>query len=210
MLIINCLTKYTNIMKQKLKWAFVLLSVMLSTNLWGANHTGTFKKITSVDDLTTGYYVVTASSNASSNAGYALGSTVNSDKRATGVSVIISKNAISDPATTIVYYITKNTSGYSFKNESTGKYLYQASTTSGKGMGFKDSEVNFTLAGYNSSSPQGFRFTLDGSSNNYFKYNASSKWFANYANDYSTSMTPVDLYKLASEKKDVYLNTKSA
>ena len=174
-----------------LKVAMTLLLLCGVCSAWGENHTGTFKKITSESDLTTGYYVVTGSGNSS-----ALGATANSNNRIEGVSVTITDGAIVNPSTTVVYLITKNAEGYSFKNESTGQYMCQVGTTSGKSMGFKNEEINITLAGYNSASPVGFKFTLDGASNNYFKYNVSSGWFANYANGYTTSMTPVDLYKL--------------
>ena len=166
--------------------------------MWATTYTGTFTKITSTSDFTTGYYVVAASESASSNAGYALGNSVNSDKRMPGVSVTITNNntTISDPNDAIVWYITVSGTTITMQNVNNSKYLYQASTTSGKGMGLKNDSQNLTLAGYNSNSPIGFKFTLNGNSNNYFKYNASNKWFANYANDYTTSVTPVRLFKL--------------
>lgn len=186
----------------------VAISAVLLTmgvgNAWGAAVTGTFNKITSTDALTTGYYIIVGSEDATqkvsgktvANPNYALGNAVDGNKRVTGVSVTItSGTTISNPDETLVYLITKSSSNYTFLNVNTNKYLYQANTTSGKGMGFKEASANFTCAGYNSSSPHGFKFTLDGASYNIFKYQNQNKYFANYTGDYSTSMTPVRLYK---------------
>ncbi len=181
-----------------------MLTTVGSGNAWGANVTGTFTKITSTDALTTGYYIIVGSEDASqkvsgatvANPNYALGNAVDNNKRVTGVSVTItSGTTISNPDEALVYLITKSSSNYTFLNVNTNKYLYQAGTTKGGGMGFQAASANFTCAGYNSSSPHGFKFTLDGASNNIFKYHNQSKFFANYTGDYSTSMTPVRLFK---------------
>ena len=171
------------------------------TNAWAETYTGDFEKITSVNKLTTGHYVIVASE-SSSNKNFAVGSTVNSNKRIEGVSVTISSDKISNPDDAIVYYVTKVGTKYTFQNVNTSKYLNQASTTSGKGMGFSADSKEITCAGYNTNSPIGFKFTLNDASNNFFKWNNSSKWFANYANDYSTTMAPVRLYKLATSGGD--------
>ena len=182
--------------------------VMLFTigvgNGWGTAVTGTFNKITSTDALTTGYYIIVGSEDASqkvsgetvANPNYALGNAVDNNKRVTGVSVTItSGTTISNPDEALVYLITKSSSNYTFLNVNTNTYLYQAGTTNGKGMGFKDTSANFTCAGYNGSSPTGFKFTLDGASNNIFKYNNQYTYFSNYSGSYSTSATPVRLFK---------------
>jgi hypothetical protein len=143
-------------------------------NAWGATYTGDFVKITSVNELTTGYYVIVASESASANS-YAVGSTVNSNKRIEGVSVTIVNDKITNPDNKIVYYITKVGSKYTFQNVNTSKYLYQASTTSGKGMGFDTGSKEITCEGYSTNAPIGFKFTLNGASNNFFKWNNSSK-----------------------------------
>ena len=165
------------------------------------NYQGTFSRISNVSDFVTGYYVVTPSQSALTT-NKALGNTVDSNKRIAGVNVTISNNQIVNPVNTVVYYITVSTSGSTttctFQNVNTGKYMYQASTTSGKGMGFSNDASSITLAGYNGSSPIGFKFTLNGTSNNVFKWNNGSSWYANYSGAYSTSMTPVELYKLES------------
>ena len=182
----------------------LLTALLFAGSMWGATYNGTFTKITSANDLTTGYYVIVASETAS-NADYALGSTITaSNNRVPGVEVTItSGTTITDPDDAIVYLITKNGNNYTFQNVNTSKYLYQSGTTSGKGMGFQNTSANITLAGYNSENPLGFKFTLNGTSNNILKYNNNNKWFANYANDYSTTMTPVRLFKCASTPSTV-------
>ena len=185
----------------KLFFALFAMLALGVGNAWAETYTGDFEKITSVNELTTGHYVIVASE-SSSNKNFAVGSTVNSNKRIEGVSVTISSDKISNPDDAIVYYVTKVGTKYTFQNVNTSKYLNQASTTSGKGMGFSADSKEITCAGYNTNSPIGFKFTLNGASNNFFKWNNSSKWFANYANDYSTTMAPVRLYKLATSGGD--------
>ena len=195
----------------------LLVFMMPSLVAWGQtreNYQGTFTRISSADDFVTGYYVVTPSQSASTT-NKALGNAVDGNKRITGVEVTLSNNQIVNPVNTVVYYIEVNTNDdattCSFKNVSTGKYMYQASTTSGKGMGFSDNLINITLAGYNSESPKGFKFTLNGTSNNFLKWNNGSSWYANYANDYTTAMAPVELFKLESTPStDPFLSVNSS
>lgn len=167
-----------------------LLLTLSISKIWG--YTGTFSNYTN-STLIDGYYVVCGSATAK-----AMGNTVDGNKRIAGTAVTISSNNISNPADALVFLLEEgNTNVFTFYNYGNSKYLYQASTTSGKGMGFQASAANITLAGYNSSSPVGYKFTLNGASNNFLKWNNSSSWFANYANDYTTSMTPVRLFRLA-------------
>lgn len=182
----------------KSKWLLVPLVLMTLGigQMWGATYTGTFRKITSADSLQTGYYVVTSSESASSRR--ALGTTINNNNRATGQSVTIANDTIRNPDNAIVFLITKTNSNYTFYNVNNSKYLYQSSTTSGKGMGYNNSSYNFTLSGYNLDSPIGFKFRMNGNSNYMLKWNNGSTWFANYDdNGYSTSMAPVTLYRKA-------------
>ena len=193
---------------RQLRYAVVILLLTIGVgNVWGDTYTGTFTKITSTDDFTTGYYVIVASEDAATkvsgsmqyNTDYALGNAINKGKRVVGVSVTItSGTTITNPSEDIVYYITKSGSNYTFQNYSTSKYLTQSGNDSGGGMGFSDDASNFTISGYNSNSPKGFKFTLNGESNNIFKYNNQSMWFANYTGDYTVAMTPVRLFKLSS------------
>ena len=186
--LLNVLQGYTKTIRLLL---VMFLTLTVSAEVWG--YTGTFEKITSTSQLTTGYYIIVASADAK-----AVGNTVDSNKRIAGVDVTISNNNITNPDDAIVYYIAKSGDNYTFNNVGNGEYLYQASTTKGKGMGFTSESKNITCAGYNANSPEGFKFTLNGGSNNYFKWNKSSNWFANYSDDYTTSMTPVRLFKLTS------------
>ena len=178
-----------------------LLLIIGVGSAWGTATSGTFYKITDTGNLTTGYYIIAASNNANANSDYVAGSSINSNKRLEGVDINLSTSAttITNPDDALVFLITKTTVDkvdyYTFLNVKNNKYLYQSSTTSGKGMAWGDDATNFTLAGYNSSSPGGFKFTLNGASNNIFKYNASNHWFANYTGSYAVDMTPVRLYK---------------
>ncbi|MDO5342824.1 MAG: InlB B-repeat-containing protein [Bacteroidia bacterium] len=176
----------------------LIFAMMGSREAWGqANYSGTFTRITSADDFATGYYVVTGAGTTK-----ALGNTANSNKRIEGVDVTINENSITNPSNSVVYYITRTENTCTFQNVGNSKYMYQAATASGKGMGFRDNSANITFEGWTSggtgtSAYEGFAFTLNGTSNNKLKYNKSSAWFANYANDYTNAMLPVDLYKLA-------------
>lgn len=181
---------------------FVMLFLAGVGNAWG--YTGRFAEVTSMDDLTTGYYVVTPGLSAST-LNKALGPTANSDKRIPGVTVSISGSTpnryISNPGDTVVYLITKTvvsgTTYYTFYNVGKSKYLYQSSTTSGKGMAFKADSENLTCEGYNADTPKGFKFLLNGDSYNYFKWNNSSSWYSNYSSGYTSSMSPFSLFKIA-------------
>ena len=176
------------------KSLFLLCALVVgNSSAWGATYTGTFTKITSQADFVTGYYVVTGAGTAK-----ALGSTVNNKNRIPAVNVTISSNSITNPDDAVVYYITRSSSTCTFKNVNTSKYMYQSSTTSGQGMAFKNASENITFTAYNN----GFEFTLNGASNNIFKYNNSSSWFANYTGNYDAGMLRVDLYKLEVEKTD--------
>ena len=169
------------------------------SSVWATAYNGVFNKITTSDDFTTGYYVVTSSESAATIK--ALGSTVDSNKRMPGQNVTISNGTITNPDNSIVWYITVSGTIITMKNVNTNTYLYQASTTSGKGMGLKAASANLTFTGYSTTSPVGFKFTLDGASCNIFKWNNGSAWFANYTGAYNASMTPVTLYKLEESSK---------
>lgn len=178
---------------------FALILITQPQWVWGqekTTFTGTFTKITSTSDFETGFYVITASESSSTN-NKAIGSTANSNGRIEGVTVTItSGTTITNPSDEVVFYVTKSNSNYTFKNVNTGKYMYQSSNTSGKGMGFQNSSANITVDGYNTSSPIGFKLVLNGNSNNRLKWNNGSSWFANYDNNgYTTSMSPVRLFK---------------
>ena len=172
----------------------LLLTVGIGT-MWG--YTGTFKLVESYDSSTgleSGYYVITASPSASSIK--AMGTTISSG-RATGQTVTISNKTITNPSDAIVWYIEKSETTYSFKNVNDNKYIYQSSTSKGKGLSTSTSkQSSWSINAYNSTSPVGFCFTSSQSSYKYLKWNNSSSWFANYDTGYSTTMAPVALYKL--------------
>lgn len=186
--------------------ALALLTLIWNPiGLWGqdrASFTGTFTKITSTDDFETGYYVVVGKGVSSTDltTRKAMSSTVNNNNRIVSTTVEPTNDIITNPDNTLVYYITVATSNNittcTFKNMNTGTYMYQSSTTSGKGMGFSNNSYNITYVGYDSTNTYvGHKFTLNGDSNNIFKYNRDNQWFANYSGDYAANMEPVELYK---------------
>ena len=177
---------------------YLLLTILLFVGvgtMWG--YTGTFKLVETYNSSTgieTGYYVITSSPSASTIK--AMGTTLSSG-RATGQSVTISNKTITNPSDTIVWYIEKTGSTYSFKNVNDNKYIYQSSTSSGKGLNTSTTQQSsWSVNAFNSTSPIGFCFTSAQTSNNYLKWNNSSSWFSTYQSGYTTSMAPVALYKL--------------
>ena len=168
--------------------------------MWGATYSGSFVNYTGT--LIDGYYLIVASNSASSNANYAMGSTADSNKRIAGTSVTISSNTISNPNDQLVFLIESNAAGtgFCFKNYNTSNYVFYAANSSGKSLNYGTTAYYHTLSGYNSTSPVGYKFTIAGTaagSNNVLKYNTSNKWFSGYSGAYSTSMTPVRLFRLA-------------
>ena len=116
-------------MTRKLTFLILALFALIAGPGWGqsrAHYLGTFEKITSADDFTTGYYVITGM-----DVDKALGNTANSDKRIVGVSVSISNNTITNPSDVVVYYSTVDGTTCTFQNYNNRKYMYQVSNTSG-------------------------------------------------------------------------------
>ena len=185
---------------KRLAMVLTMLLIVGIGQAWG--YTGTFTLVESYNSSTgleNGYYVITASPSASSVK--AMGTTISSG-RATGQPVSISNKTITNPSDAIVWYIEKSGSTYSFKNVNDNKYIYQSSTSSGKGLSTSTTkQSNWSINTYYLTSPVGFCFTSSQSSNNYLKWNNSSSWFSTYKSGYDTSMTPVALYKLNSATK---------
>lgn len=184
----------------KLCTVLVLVLTIGVGNAWGATYSGSFVNYTGT--LIDGYYLIVASNSASSNANYAMGSTADSNKRIAGTSVTISSNTISNPNDQLVFLIESNAAGtgFCFKNYNTSNYVFYAANSSGKSLNYGTTAYYHTLSGYNSTSPVGYKFTIAGTaagSNNVLKYNTSNKWFSGYSGAYSTSMTPVRLFRLA-------------
>jgi len=78
---------------------------------------GTFTKITSVEELTDGYYVIVNSADA-----FAMNST-NAGKFFTHTAITPAAGVITDPTTDIVWNIETNGSGRSIYNEATAKFV---------------------------------------------------------------------------------------
>ena len=165
----------------------LMLFVLGVGNAWA--YTGTFTNYTS-STLIDGYYIIAASNSASAS-NYCVGTEVSSG-RLTGQTL-----TTSNPGNNIVWIVEKESSGWTFNSVSaTTKYIRQKGTTSGKSMEVNTTVGYFTLAGYNSNAPVGFKFTsADQNSNNIFKYNNSSKWFSNYTGAYANDMTPVRMFR---------------
>lgn len=198
---------------------FAVLAMMLTIGVQGAwGYTGTFTKITSVDDLNTGYYVIVASESAS-NASYAMSSEITSNSsnyRVSSSSVTITGGTtISNPADAVVYYIEKTNTGYAVKNYSTDKYLYQSSTSTQK-MAFRDEKIdmfssvfycNWHITDNVTGHVIGFCFTTNQSGDNtIFRYNNSSMFFTNYSGGWSTSGAPLRLFRLNNAAHTVSFN----
>ena len=87
---------------------FVLLAFGFAGSVWAAPFTGTFTKITSTDDLTTGYYVIVGSESSAENADYAMSCEIDNNNRVKVSYISITDgNTITDPSDEVVYYITK-------------------------------------------------------------------------------------------------------
>ena len=204
-----------NSLKAIVRLASVVLLLTIGIgNVWGATYTGTFTKITSTEDFTTGYYVICGAAEATANntnrGNFAMGSTItssSSNRQVEAVSVsIVGGTTITNPDNTIVYYITVSGTTCTFMNVNTNKYLYQTATGNNRRMGFKDASSDITLLGYQSSgTTTGFKFTfnLGPKANDTLEYSCSynnpnyTQFFANYKGAFATNQTPLRLFKLA-------------
>lgn len=163
----------------------------------GANGQSRFKKITSAEQLASGDYVIVGSESASVSPNYAMGNTLVDGYlkgQSTDQFISVSGDIISSAADDRVWTIVVDGETCTFQNKGNGKYLYQSDNAINK-LAFDDTPHTITFAGYNSTSPIGFKFTLNGESRNILKYSASEKVFTNYAGDYSTNFTPLRLYR---------------
>lgn len=104
--------------------ALSLIFVLSWSCGWGQySGTGTFNKITSLTDLTDGYYVIVNSGDA-----FAMNNTHNGTYLA-NTSVSPSSNTLTNPATSIVWKIETNGTGRTIYNESTAKYVSYTGTS---------------------------------------------------------------------------------
>ena len=171
---------------------FVLLAVGFAGSVWAAPFTGTFIKITSTDDLTTGYYVIAASEDARASYMFVMGSEVKNN-RITGVDGSLTRisTTITNPDNSIVYRITKKKNKYTFYNVGRSGWLYFDGTK----INIYTDSVSFTCD-YNSDSPIGFKFSYFYDDTYKLQYNNGQYGFSVYSGNYSIDMTPVRLFKL--------------
>lgn len=106
-------------MKKLLQLSIMIcLSLLMSEQSWGQyTGSGTFEKITSLGDLTDGYYVI-----LESNEDFAMNNTHNGTFLAT-TSVNPSSDELNNPSGDIVWLIETNGSGRSIYNENSEKYV---------------------------------------------------------------------------------------
>lgn len=105
-------------------FALSLIFVLSWSCGWGQySGTGTFNKITSLTDLTDGYYVIVNSGDA-----FAMNNTHNGTYLA-NTSISPSSNTLTNPATSIVWKIETNGTGRTIYNESTAKYVSYTGTS---------------------------------------------------------------------------------
>lgn len=197
-------------MRKYMKYLYtsLLLFCFAIGKMWASP--GTFTKITSTDDFTTGYYVLVASESSTSNANYAMGASVTTTTAKNvlaGAVTITNGTTITNPHDSIVYKVTKTADGWIFQNVKTSQYLCEnPTTTSTNRMAFQAASIlTFDEATYQSTAPIGFclrtkNHNATSHTNRRFKYNAGSQFFSNYGEGsaYTNSMTPVRLFKLSS------------
>lgn len=137
-------------MKQIITYLVVTVLGLLSPSMssWAQNFSGVFKQITSPEEFTAGYYIIT-----NPDSPEALTSTAGKPSR--GVveilhsSSMISKTEIKDPYSKAVWKVEKNSSGnFTLQNVQSKKYL--ASKAHNELLESKDAEKSFTFGMHNS------------------------------------------------------------
>ena len=177
-----------------------LITLLLLPGLgWGQySGTGVFNKITSIDDLTDGYYVIVNSEDA-----FAMNNTHNGTYLG-NTAVTPNLGTITNPATNIVWKIETNGSGRSIYNEGIAKYvsytgssnnvqIVDAVTTDNQRWDFTYASDVFSAA----------NLAITG---RILQYNASSPRFACY----TSSQQKLLLYKMAPPSNDPAINVTPA
>ncbi|KAF0200157.1 MAG: hypothetical protein FD170_3710 [Bacteroidetes bacterium] len=167
---------------------FAIIALLLMPSVgWGQyTGTGTFNKITSLTDLTDGYYVI-----VNSGDGFAMNNT-NGGSYFEHTSITPSSNTITNPGASIVWKIENNGNGRSIFNEASSKYVsYTGSSNAAYAVDAVTSDAQrwtFTYA------PDVFSVANLATSGRILQYNSSSPRFACY----TTSQQRILLYKLVS------------
>ena len=141
----------------------------------------TYKKISSIEELTDGKYVIAYENMAMENKA--------NGSRIAATAINVTDNAIISPDASIIWEITTTANGMSINNNGTyvvGVNSNNASLSSN--FEEKTCEWNFSVEKDN------FRATNVQYSNRFLQYNSSSKWFACYQSD--SNQKDLTLYKL--------------
>ena len=141
----------------------------------------TYKKISSIEELTDGKYVIAYENMAMENKAYG--------SRIAATAINVTDNAIISPDASIIWEITTTANGMSINNNGTyvvGVNSNNASLSSN--FEEKTCEWNFSVEKDN------FRATNVQYSNRFLQYNSSSKWFACYQSN--SNQKDLTLYKL--------------
>lgn len=141
----------------------------------------TYKKISSIEELTDGKYVIAYENMAMENKA--------NGSRIAATAINITDNAIISPDASIIWEITTTANGMSINNNGTyvvGVNSNNASLSSN--FEEKTCEWNFSVEKDN------FRATNVQYSNRFLQYNSSSKWFACYQSN--SNQKDLTLYKL--------------
>ena len=141
----------------------------------------TYKKISSIEELTDGKYVIAYENMAMANKA--------NGSRIAATAINVTDNAIISPDASIIWEITTTANGMSINNNGTyvvGVNSNNASLSSN--FEEKTCEWNFSVEKDN------FRATNVQYSNRFLQYNSSSKWFACYQSN--SNQKDLTLYKL--------------
>ncbi len=141
----------------------------------------TYKKISSIDELTDGKYVIAYENMAMENKA--------NGSRIAATAINVTDNAIISPDASIIWEITTTANGMSINNNGTyvvGVNSNNASLSSN--FEEKTCEWNFSVEKDN------FRATNVQYNNRFLQYNSSSKWFACYQSN--SNQKDLTLYKL--------------
>lgn len=141
----------------------------------------TYKKISSIEELTDGKYVIAYENRAMENKA--------NGSRIAATAINVTDNAIISPDASIIWEITTTANGMSINNNGTyvvGVNSNNASLSSN--FEEKTCEWNFSVEKDN------FRATNVQYSNRFLQYNSSSKWFACYQSN--SNQKDLTLYKL--------------
>jgi hypothetical protein len=168
-------------MKKTLIMVAILMMAFLA---WGQySGSGTFNKITSIDDLTDGYYVI-----ANSGEAFAMNNT-NAGSYFQHTAITPSSGSITDPSTAIVWEIKTDGAGRTVYNHSSAKYVsYSGSSNAAYAVDSVSDNARWTIT-YASNV---FTFANYAISTRMLQYNASSPRFACY----TTAQQKLVLYKL--------------